>query len=151
MARPSSSTRCAETASVGARKVASTGGVERRITDRARRGAAAEQAAADFLATRRHTVLLRNYRCRMGELDLVAHSPEGTLVIAEVRLRSRQDYGGGAASVDHRKQQRLLRASLHLLATHPRWARYPVRFDVLDLRPAAAGFDIHWIQHAFTA
>ena len=40
----------------------------------------------------------------------MAVSPDGTLVVAEVRLRSRQDYGGGAASVDHRKQQRLLRA-----------------------------------------
>lgn len=137
MARPSSSTRCAERA-----------GASR---DRAARGAAAEQAAADFLRARHHAILLRNYRCRMGELDLVAQSPEGALVIAEVRLRSRQDYGGGAASVDHRKQQRLLRASLHLLATHPRWARQPVRFDVIDVRPAPAGFDIRWIQHAFTA
>ncbi len=131
MARPSSSTPCADS--------------------RIARGAAAEQAAADYLAARDHRVLLRNYRCRMGELDVVALSPDNTLVVAEVRLRSRQDYGGGAASVDHRKQQRLLRASLHLLATHPRWSGFPVRFDVLDLRPAATGFEIHWIQHAFTA
>jgi putative endonuclease len=131
MARPSSTTHCADL--------------------RAERGAAAEQAAAQFLAARGHGILLRNYRCRMGELDLVTLSPDGTLVVAEVRLRSRQDYGGGAASVDHRKQQRLLRASLHLLATHPRWSRMPMRFDVLDVKPGAAGFDINWIQHAFTA
>lgn len=131
MARPSSSTRCAES--------------------RSSRGAAAEQAAAGYLAARNHRILLRNYRCRMGELDVVSLSPEGALVICEVRLRSRQDYGGGAASVDHRKQQRLLRASLHLLATHPQWSRHPMRFDVLDVRPAAAGFDIQWIQHAFSA
>jgi putative endonuclease len=131
MARPSSSTRCADS--------------------RSTRGAAAEQAAADYLAARDHRIVLRNYRCRMGELDVVAMSPEGTLVVAEVRLRSRQDYGGGAASVDHRKQLRLLRASLHLLATHPQWSRYPMRFDVLALRPADQGFEIEWIQHAFTA
>jgi putative endonuclease len=119
--------------------------------DRASRGAAAEEAAAQFLAARRHNILLRNYRCRMGELDLVVLSPDGTLVIAEVRLRSRQDYGGGAASVDYRKQQRLLRATLHLLATHPGWARHPMRFDVMDVKPAAAGFEIEWIQHAFSA
>jgi len=142
MARRSSTTRCAEQRAQPASRAAGS---------RAERGAAAEQAAADYLAGRRHSILLRNYRCRMGELDLVALSPEGTLVVAEVRLRSRQDYGGGAASVDHRKQQRLLRASLHLLATHPRWARHPMRFDVLDLRPASAGFEIHWIQHAFSA
>jgi putative endonuclease len=131
MARPSSSTPCAES--------------------RIGRGAAAEQAAADYLAARDHRILLRNYRCRMGELDVVALAPDNTLVVAEVRLRSRQDYGGGAASVDFRKQQRLLRASLHLLATHPRWNSFPVRFDVLDLKPASAGFEINWIQHAFTA
>lgn len=140
MARRNSSTRCADPAA----------------TERARRGAAAEQAAAEFLAARQHVILLRNYRCRRGELDLVAQAPEGTLVIAEVRLRSRQDYGGGAASVDHRKQQRLLRASLHLLATHPRWSQLPVRFDVLDVRPAdaekpAGALQVHWIPHAFTA
>jgi putative endonuclease len=124
----------------------------RRVThDRAARGAAAEQAAADYLALRQHRILLRNYRCRMGELDLVALSPEGTLVVTEVRLRSRQDFGGGAASVDHRKQQRLLRASLHLLAMHPAWGRYPMRFDVIDARPAATGFELQWIQHAFSA
>jgi putative endonuclease len=131
MARQNSSTRCANS--------------------RAARGAAAEQAAADYMAARMHHILLRNYRCRMGELDLVALSPEGTLVVTEVRLRSRQDYGGGAASVDHRKQQRLLRASLHLLATHPHWSRYPMRFDVLDIRPATEGYQIDWIQHAFSA
>ncbi len=116
-----------------------------------RRGAAAEQAAADYLVARRHCILLRNYRCRGGELDLVALSPSGTLVVAEVRLRSRQDYGGGAASVDHRKQRRLLRASLHLLATHPAWNRHAIRFDVMDVRPDGAGFQIDWIQHAFSA
>lgn len=131
MARPSSTTRCAES--------------------RAARGAAAEQAAADYLAARRHRVLLRNYRCRMGELDLVALSPEGTLVVAEVRLRSRQDFGGGAASVDHRKQQRLLRATLHLLSRNPGWQRHPLRFDVMDVRPGAEGYVVHWIPHAFQA
>ena len=136
MAHPSSSTRCADS---------------RAARERAARGAAAEQAAAEALAARQHRILLRNYRCRMGELDLVALGPDGTLVVAEVRMRSRQDYGSGAASVDHRKQQRLLRASLHLLATHPRWSRHPIRFDVLDVRPAAAGFEIQWIQHAFSA
>jgi putative endonuclease len=143
MARPNSPTRCADPRPGG--RAAQPG------RSRAERGAAAEQAAADFLGARHHHLLLRNYRCRMGELDLVALSPEGVLVVAEVRLRSRQDYGGGAASVDLRKQQRLLRATLHLLATHPRWSNHPMRFDVMDVRPAAAGFDITWIQHAFGA
>ena len=66
-----------------------------------------------------------------------------------MRLRRRSDYGGGAASVDHRKRARILRASRHLLMTQPALARLRARFDVLDLRPAAEGYAIDWIRHAF--
>lgn len=125
------------------------------VIDRQLLGRQAEDAAEQYLSGRTHRVLLRNYRCRMGELDLVAcdetRAPALTLVIAEVRLRSRRDYGGGAASVDHRKQRRLLRAARHLLVTHPELARLPVRFDVLDLVPTPDGYHVEWIRHAFSA
>lgn len=114
-------------------------------------GARAELAAASFLERERLTIVLRNYRCRMGELDLVARAPDGTLVIAEVRMRSSDSHGGGAASVDARKQQRIVRASRHLLAKQPRLARCAIRFDVLDLRPETGGYSINWIRHAFTS
>jgi len=135
MARPSCPTRRAE----------------RGPTDSQRRGCEAEQAAARHLEAHSLCVVLRNYRCRLGELDLVALAPDGTLVIAEVRMRSRQNYGSGAASVTFHKQRRLLRATRHLLAMQPQWSRHALRFDVLDLRPATGGYDIQWIQHAFTA
>jgi putative endonuclease len=119
--------------------------------DRRAIGAAAEDAAASFLVAQGLVILERNYRCRMGELDLVAHAAPDVLVIAEVRLRSRADYGGGAASVDGRKRQRILRASRHLLMMRPALARLRARFDVLDLKPASAGYDIEWIRGAFGA
>jgi putative endonuclease len=119
--------------------------------DRLALGRAAEDAAAEFLRQQALTIELRNYRCRTGELDIVARSGDGVLVIAEVRLRSSNAYGGGAASVTTRKQQRVLRASRHLLATHRHYARCAVRFDVLELRPAETGFAIHWIRHAFSS
>ena len=122
-----------------------------RYAEAAARGRDAEAAAAGYLEARNFRVLLRNYRCRMGELDIVALAPDGTLVLAEVRLRSRQDYGGGAASVDHRKQQRLLRAGRHLLATRPQWSHHALRFDVLDIRRQDDRMEINWIQHAFGA
>jgi len=112
-------------------------------------GARAEVAAAAFLEQQQLTILLRNYRCRMGELDLVASAPDGTLVIAEVRMRSSDRHGGAAASVNARKQQRIVRASRHLIATRPRLARCAIRFDVLDMRPADDGYAINWIRHAF--
>jgi putative endonuclease len=112
-------------------------------------GARAEVAAAQFLEGQHLTILLRNYRCRMGELDLVASAPDGTLVIAEVRMRSSDSHGGAAASVTARKQQRIVRASRHLLAMQPRLARCAIRFDVLELRPQGEAYAINWIRHAF--
>ncbi len=81
----------------------------------------------------------------------MAQAADGIVVIAEVRLRARCNYGGGAASVDWRKQRKIQRATRHLLATHPELARRALRFDVLDLQPASGGFSINWIRHAFTA
>jgi putative endonuclease len=135
MVCPNSSTRCADS----------------RRGESHRRGCEAEQAAARYLEAHSLRVVLRNYRCRLGELDLVALAPDGTLVIAEVRLRARQNYGSGAASVTPHKQRRLLLATRHLLATRPHWSRHALRFDVMDLRPAGASYEVHWIQHAFFA
>lgn len=120
--------------------------------DRRAIGQQAEDAAAQFLEHHGLTIILRNYRCRMGELDLIARLPPDVLVIAEVRLRSRSDYGGAAASVDWRKRARILRASRHLLARHPPLARLRARFDVIELRPQADdGYIIGWIRNAFEA
>ncbi len=119
--------------------------------DRLQLGRDAEAAAALFLQSRQLCIITRNYRCRTGELDIIARTADGIVVIAEVRLRTRCNYGGGAASVDFRKQRKIERATRHLLATHPELARCALRFDVLDLKPGVAGFDINWIRHAFNA
>jgi putative endonuclease len=120
--------------------------------DRQRMGRDAEDAAARFLAERALTILARNYRCRTGELDIIAQTADGVLVIAEVRLRADARYGGGAASVDWRKQRRIQRATCHLLARQPALAKRAIRFDVLDLAPDGAdGYRIEWIRHAFEA
>lgn len=117
-----------------------------------RTGREAEDAAARFLAAQGYRILLRNYRCRTGELDLVAEAPDGAVVIAEVRWRADRRFGGGAASVDWRKQRRIVRATRHLLATEPALARRALRFDVLDLSPAPSGAPaVAWIRHAFSA
>jgi putative endonuclease len=119
--------------------------------DRQKLGHDAEVAAASFLEQRQLTILVRNYRCRSGELDIVATTPDGVVVIAEVRLRASARYGGAAASVDWLKQRRMQRATRHLLTCQPALARHPLRFDVLDLAPDGDGYRIEWIRHAFEA
>ncbi len=119
--------------------------------ERLHRGQLAEVAAARFLEAQHCIVLLRNYRCRMGEIDIVAREPGGVLLIAEVRLRSRSDFGTAAESVTPRKQLRIMRACRHLLARQPAFARCAIRFDVIEVRPApgSQSHEVHWIRHAF--
>jgi putative endonuclease len=119
------------------------------LTQRQRAGQRAEQLAAEFLRAQGCEILERNYRRRLGELDLIARE-RGVLVIAEVRTRASAAFGGAAASVDRRKQQRIARAALQLLQQRADLARLPVRFDVLVVsglegpRPC-----VEWIRHAF--
>src|SRR2546430_13171265 len=84
------------------------------LTARQQSGRRAEELAAEFLRARGFEILQRNYLRRLGELDLVARGA-GVLVIAEVRTRASSAYGGAAASVDRRKQQRITRAASALL------------------------------------
>lgn len=120
---------------------------------RAQLGQLAEQRAAQWLESQGVSIELRNYRRRSGEIDLVGLQG-GTLLIIEVRLRQRSDFGGSAASVDALKQQRIIRTASQLLQQRKEWARLPVRFDVIAIErdaQAADGWRLEWIRHAFEA
>ncbi|MBU1424604.1 MAG: YraN family protein [Gammaproteobacteria bacterium] len=106
-------------------------------------GARAEQLAAQFLQRHGLTLVQINYHCRFGEIDLILRDQE-TLVFAEVRQRSSNHFGGAAASIDARKQQRLILTAQHYLASLPRIP--PCRFDALLLDAAE---NIEWLKNAF--
>lgn len=116
--------------------------------DKAKIGSAAEIRAACLLEQAGFTVLARNYRCRAGELDIVARRAR-VLVIAEVRLRTGTDFGGAGASITAAKRTRIVRTTRYLLRCRPTLAALYVRFDVLLL--SAADGPIEWIESAFDA
>jgi putative endonuclease len=119
--------------------------------DRAVLGRSAEDIAADFLVAQGLSVLLRNYRRRGGELDLVARDGD-VLVIAEVRTRSTEEFGGAAASVDGWKQHKIIRAATQLLQQRKDFAQMRVRFDVIVVRGAdGARPKVEWLKQAFEA
>lgn len=111
-------------------------------------GSAAEDVALVHLREHGLRLIARNYRCRLGEIDLVMLDGS-TLALVEVRYRSRKDFGGAVASVTWRKQRRLIFAAQHLLATHAELRRYAARFDVVALDGARDRPHIAWIRNAF--
>jgi putative endonuclease len=111
---------------------------------RAADGKSAEDLAATYLAARGLTLLERNYRCRMGEIDLILRDRD-TLVFAEVRLRKHADFGGAAASITPSKQRRVLAAARYYLSGQ---MERPCRFDVIVLERLASDA-IEWIKNAF--
>ncbi|MBT9541350.1 YraN family protein [Thiobacillus sp.] len=106
-------------------------------------GQTAEARAEAFLVKQGLAPVARNWRCRFGEIDLIMQDG-ATRVFVEVRLRSRSDFGGAAASVTLAKQRKLLAAARQYLSglqTLP-----PCRFDVVALDGSSAP---DWIKNAF--
>jgi putative endonuclease len=106
-------------------------------------GARAEDLCAQLMQRAGLRMLARNWRCRHGEIDLIAEEG-GTLVFAEVRMRSGTAFGGAAESVTAAKRGRLLAAARLYLS---RRREVPTRFDVF-LVDGGAG-RVEWIRDAF--
>ena len=107
-------------------------------------GQSAESRAEAFLKSQGLKPVARNWRCRFGEIDLVMRDKD-TLVFVEVRMRSRDDFGGAAASVTPAKQRRLIAAARLYLSSLPTLP--PCRFDVVALSGKKA--DPEWMRSAF--
>jgi putative endonuclease len=106
-------------------------------------GARAEDHCAALMRAAGLDILERNWRCRFGEIDLIAEE-RGTLVFAEVRMRRSLNFGGAGESVTAAKRAKLLAAARLYLASRPHAA---CRFDVF-LVVGQAG-DVQWVRDAF--
>jgi putative endonuclease len=117
-------------------------------------GTAAENMAEKALRDAGLLILERNYRCKMGEIDIIAKEPSlnksaeklVTLVFIEVRQRSHRSFGSGLDSVDHRKQKKIIRTAKHFLQERHFFDQYPCRFDIVSFRSPT---DMQWIKDAF--
>ena len=112
-------------------KPPSTATPSKPLTARKILGNKGEAHALSLLKKRGDSLVVRNWSCKSGELDLVTWHKE-TLVFTEVRTRSRPEFGTPAESVDRRKQEKLRRAAHGFLASRFRDGRLPpCRFDVV--------------------
>ena len=118
------------------------------VRDRLELGRSGEQLAAEHLHANGYVILARNWRCREGELDLVA-ATSTLLVVAEVKTRSGREFGAPAEAVTADKAARIRWLAVRWRQEQGlRWC--PLRFDVIavDWPPVGTGRLRH-IEGAF--
>ena len=93
-------------------------------------GAWGEAISAKYLEKKHYQVIAANYRCRFGEIDLIACNKK-YLVFVEVKLRKNDDFALAREFVDHQKQDRLRTTAQIYLAQNP--TELQPRFDVIEI------------------
>lgn len=107
-----------------------------------------EAEVAKYLRKKGYTLLASQWRCRFGELDLVAKSKRGIICFVEVKLRSTGAIGLPREFVDERKRQRLRTAAAAWLSQHEIDA--PARFDVAEVYAGENGvLRVEYLESAF--
>jgi putative endonuclease len=110
-------------------------------------GKKGEDLAVARLRALKYKIIERNFKCALGEIDIIAREKE-TLVFVEVKTRRTRDFGGPAAAVNARKQRQLSKVALTYLNLK-KLAYIPARFDVVavELIPPAPCIEV--LRNAF--
>ncbi len=119
------------------------------ITSRQAIGEQTEQLACQHLQRHGLRLIDKNYRCRLGEIDLIMQDVD-SLVFVEVRYRRSAYFGSAEATVDLRKQKKLVKTAMYYLMWHKVSERTPCRFDVVAINSCVGCVsEISWIKDAF--
>lgn len=115
-------------------------------------GARYEQAAGTYLESLGYRILEYNYRCRQGEIDIIAKDGE-YLVFCEVKFRTDLSNGLPEEAVDLRKQRVISKCALYYITVHG-LSDVPCRFDVVGIlgnreNGGTSDFSINLYKNAF--
>lgn len=117
-------------------------------------GIHAEAQAEAFLHQQGLVTRMKNYRCKLGEIDLIMlHKNTRTTVwvFIEVRLRTNKRFAPAIETVDYRKQQKIIKTAMRFLQEQRLYDKVACRFDVIALDQTGTAPPIQWIQNAFSA
>ena len=123
--------------------------LSKKLTSRKKSGNDAEQQACKHLQSKGLSLLEKNFSTKAGEVDLImrdTRSSSEMLVFVEVRYRKNTDFGGAAASVTPKKQQRIIKAALAYQQKHA--PQSSMRFDVVAIE--GDNRELNWIENAFS-
>lgn len=116
-------------------------------------GALKESMAADYLMSQGLKIVARNFRCRIGEIDIIAmeygksssYDNKNTYVFVEVKYRLNKTRGEGYEAVDFRKRNKIIQAARYYAMTKGGLIGYNIRFDVISI----LNDEITWYKNAF--
>ncbi len=107
-----------------------------------------EQKAVDFLTAKGYSICHRNWKSGHKDLDIVALSPDGnSLVIVEVKTRSKNDYMEPEAAVDRKKMRNLFNAANAYVRQFD--VRRGIQFDIITVKGKDDAVHIEHIKDAF--
>lgn len=111
-------------------------------------GQKAEKAACIYLKKHGLKLIQANFSAPFGEIDLIMQEKD-TLVFIEVRYRKNNHYGGAIASVNLKKQKKIIKTAQLFLIQYPQYQKKPKRFDIVGITPKEEKQDFIWIKNAF--
>ena len=107
-----------------------------------------ENAAEAYLKKKGYRIIEKNFRCKLGGIDIIAELG-GVVVFIEVKARADHQYGHPFNAVTPAKQRKIIQVSQSYLAKH-RLLEKPIRFDVIGLTANPEGdFRIELLENAF--
>ncbi len=100
--------------------------------------------AASFLQQNGFSIITRNFKCRNGEIDIIAKK-DNVVVFVEVKARQNSDFGYPLEFVDKRKQLRIISCAKYFLMKNKQFDEYNIRFDVIGIE----NDNIEVVENAF--
>ncbi|MCR4901480.1 MAG: YraN family protein [Butyrivibrio sp.] len=107
-----------------------------------------EDMSCEYLEDNGLEIIERNFKCKIGEIDIIARDDKYT-VFVEVKYRGSDQYGGALRAVDHRKQKKICKVSDYYRIIHKLDEYTPFRYDVLAVEGEGELLKFKWIKNAF--
>lgn len=117
------------------------------MVDNITKGIIGENKAADYITSKGYRIISRNYRCKIGEIDIIAIK-DHILVFIEVKTRSSNRYGYPYEAVNWKKQNKIIKTSM-VYMREKRLLDYQMRYDIIEIYLKGEG-RINHIENAFS-
>ena len=111
-------------------------------------GKMGEDMACSFLQKNEYHIFERNFKCRIGEIDIVAKK-DNSVVFVEVKTRNGDMFGMPCEAVNHKKRRKIVNSAAYYMMLHREYGKYDVRFDVIEVLISGKNAKINHIKNAF--